>query len=312
MLSSDLRKLRRGYSQIPVCATLPVDEAIRQLRGAGVTGSIDVIVLSAERAHLYEAPGRVTNTQPISGEFLAPGEPVTVWVNPGEAGSALTEHEQRFAERARARAAERVAAREQIFIDSPRPRPNRDEVPSPRRILSIDMLEAFNDRLRGAGARMAERWRPGLTDTQIDELLLPAGIDLPEEARVWWRFYDGQQVADDGTVLTLGGRQFPSLEYAVEWYEQFRGMFYETDGVDGLLLALLEQPVLHFDCSRGRDQPVPVYAIPHAAPAHVVCGSIGDLVLAIEELFDCGALAVNADGRVVYDWEIVPDHLRFV
>lgn len=82
--------------------------------------------------------------------------------------------------------------------------------------------------------------------------------------------------------------------------------------MDGLLLALLEQPVLHFDCSRGRDQPVPIYAVPHGEPAAVVCGSIGDLVLAIEELFDCEALSVNAEGHVVYDWEITPAHLRFV
>jgi hypothetical protein len=159
---------------------------------------------------------------------------------------------------------------------------------------------------------LADRWRPGLSDAQIDELLLPAGIDLPEEARVWWRWHDGQQVAADGTVLTLGGRQFPSLEYSVEWYENFRGLFCEAEGVDGLLLALLEQPVLHFDCSRGRNQPVPVYAVPHGAPAEVVCGSIGDLVLAIEELFDCEALSVNAEGDVVYDWEIAPAHLHFV
>jgi len=216
MLSSDVRKLRRGCVQIPLCAMLAPDEALRSLRERGVAGEIEVIVLSAERAYLSGAPGRVTNTEPIAGAFLAPGETVTVWVNPGEAG-VLTEREERVAEWLLAQEARRVAAREQIFTDSPRPRPNHDEVPRVRRRLSPDMLEAFDERLRRAGARLADRWRPGLSDAQIDELLLPAGIDLPEEARVWWRWHDGQQVAADGTVLTLGGRQFPSLESSVEW-----------------------------------------------------------------------------------------------
>ena len=38
---------------------------------------------------------------------------------------------------------------------------------------------------------------PGLTDQQIDTLTAPYGIDLPEEARVWWRWHNGRH-ADVG------------------------------------------------------------------------------------------------------------------
>jgi len=41
------------------------------------------------------------------------------------------------------------------------------------------------------GAPVADRLRPGLSDVEIDEVLGPLGIDLPEEARVWWKWHDG-------------------------------------------------------------------------------------------------------------------------
>jgi len=58
-------------------------------------------------------------------------------------------------------------------------------------LLTTDLLDRFEARLRGAGAPIVDAWAPGLTDAQIDELVRPLGIDLPKEARVWWRWHNG-------------------------------------------------------------------------------------------------------------------------
>jgi hypothetical protein len=137
----------------------------------------------------------------------------------------------------------------------------------------------------------------GLSDAEIDELLLPVGINLPEEARVWWRWHNGQQVASDGTVHTLAGREILSRERAVQWHERFRVIDYGAFGVDGLIPLLMEQPVIHIDCSRNFADPVPVYTIGHGEGSELVLGSLGDLVAAILDLLD-EAWQIGADGHV--------------
>ena len=54
-------------------------------------------------------------------------------------------------------------------------------------LLDQALLDQFDARLRALGAAIVDAWAPGLTDDQIDALVCPIGIDLPEEARVWWR-----------------------------------------------------------------------------------------------------------------------------
>ncbi|HJS93669.1 MAG TPA: PASTA domain-containing protein [Solirubrobacteraceae bacterium] len=309
MLSTDLRKLREGWVEIPFCALAEPEEAVARVRTAGVTNDIEVV--PAPRPYLDGAPGRVTGTQPRDGELVAPGEKVTIWVNPGQVAP-LSDRDLRVIELLQQQADQQRAEREQIFIDSPSPRRNPDPPPSVRALLTADMLAQLDDRLRDAGALLPNRWRPGLSDARIDALLLPAGIDLPEEARLWWRWQNGQEITPDGRVHTLGGRQVPPLEYVVEWYENFRGIHHAAFGVDGLLLALMEQPVVYFDCSRGSDEPVPVYTIGHGDLPRLVLASIGDLVLAIHELLDCEAWFVDSEGIVRSDWEKKPEHLGFL
>jgi hypothetical protein len=97
----------------------------------------------------------------------------------------------------------------------------------------------------------------------------------------------------------------------VEWYENFRGLD-AGFGVDGLLLALMRQPMIYFDCSRGFDDPVPVYTIGHGEEPRLMLASIGDLVVAINDLLDCSAWFVDPEGHIRSDWEKAPEHLSFL
>ncbi len=38
--------------------------------------------------------------------------------------------------------------------------------------------------------------QPGLTDVEIEQIMAPTGLTLPEEARAWWRWHNG---VPDGT-----------------------------------------------------------------------------------------------------------------
>lgn len=298
VLSSDRRKLEAGYVEIPFCALALVEEAVERLRRAGATGEIEVVTLEPERAWLGGAAGRVTGTHPVGGELLAPGAQVIVYVNPGQP-SDLSDRDLGVVELLRQDRHRRVAEREQIFYDSPTPRPNLAQRLPATSTLGSDLLSRLDARLRDGGALMAEAFAPGLTDEQIDELLLPAGITLPEEARVWCRWHNGIRKDASPNAHSFAWRELLSLEYAVEWYEMFRGMNFEAWGVDGLLCPLGEKPRIYFDCSGPTDEPVPIYAQNDETEAPgMVLGSIGDLVLAMLEYFELGIWTIDTDGAI--------------
>lgn len=312
MLPSDRRKIDAGYVQVPFCAFALTDEAVDRLRLAGVTGEIEVVTLEPKRAWLGGAAGRVTMTRPSEGELVAPGAPVSVYVNPGQP-SDLSERDLKLIEEIKQNRRRRVDEREQIFVDSPAPRRNSQHAPQANLRLTTNLLERLNRRLTDAGAILAARWRPGLSDEQIDDWLLPVGINLPEEARIWWRWHNGQEVTPEGKVHTLAGRQFMAVEAAVDWYEKFRGINHGAYGLDGLIPVLIEQPTIWVDCSRGFDDPVPVYTIGHGEEPVLVLGSLGDLVAGMLELLESGAWLVAADGYVRRNHDQdQPTRLRFL
>lgn len=60
-------------------------------------------------------------------------------------------------------------------------------------MLSASLLDEFLDRLHAVGAfSVVERFQPGITDREIDEALAQTGLAAPEEARVLWRWRNGQ------------------------------------------------------------------------------------------------------------------------
>ena len=91
-------------------------------------------------------------------------------------------------------------------------------------LLDRDLLDRLEARLRAAGSLIVDAWAPGLTDTQIDDLLQPLGIDLPEEARAWWRWHDGILVEANPRVTEISPRRpHLPLRYVAEQYAALGG-----------------------------------------------------------------------------------------
>lgn len=149
------------------------------------------------------------------------------------------------------------------------------------RSLDNDLLERFETALREVGSPVVDRWEPGLADEQIDALLQPVGIDLPEEARVWWRWRNG--VASDAPAVErcLWNHMEPkSLEYETEGYIEFGETEGHLWGFQKLLSPVGGQPYVYFFCEGARDQPVPIYArYENSSTPWEVLPSIGELIV---------------------------------
>jgi hypothetical protein len=84
-------------------------------------------------------------------------------------------------------------------------------------ILSRELLDEFEQRLREVGAPVFDRWRPGLTDTEIDDTTASLGLVLPVEPRLWWSWRDGVGFDEPAALRTLGPMWVPlKLTDAIE------------------------------------------------------------------------------------------------
>ena len=59
------------------------------------------------------------------------------------------------------------------------------------RHFTAELATEFERSLHSVNAAITRTWLPGLTDSEIDALSRPHDLDLPEEARVWWRWHNG-------------------------------------------------------------------------------------------------------------------------
>lgn len=85
-------------------------------------------------------------------------------------------------------------------------------------ILTGDLLAELEAALGQQDPELVARLAPGLDDQDIDELMRPRGLTLPEEARVWWRWHDGLTWSTvDGRIFGPGFQLLP-LEAAVREY----------------------------------------------------------------------------------------------
>ena len=86
MLSSDARKVRAGWVEVPLCVTALPGEAVERLKAAGL--AVDpVLALVVGSPVRGISAGRVTTTQPPYGAVIDPQTVVSVFVNPGEPGT---------------------------------------------------------------------------------------------------------------------------------------------------------------------------------------------------------------------------------
>ena len=87
------------------------------------------------------------------------------------------------------------------------------------RLLTIELLNEYEDRLRTSGLSFVRHLRPGLSRAAIEANLSPLGLRLPSEAQTWFEWHDGfeptgydLQIAPSFVMLTL--------DQAITWYRE--------------------------------------------------------------------------------------------
>ena len=171
--------------------------------------------------------------------------------------------------------------------------------------LTRNLIDDFNAQLQRVGAPLADSWTGGLTDEEIDAILLPLGIDLPEEARVWWRWQNGAE-------RSFAHRGVLPLEYGIEPFASERETMKELWDVDFLLSPVDERPWIYFYCGGARGAPVPVYGQDDDTEAPVeMLPSIGELVGAWTKVLAAGVVTIADDGKWKFhehNWPIDVPH----
>lgn len=176
-------------------------------------------------------------------------------------------------------------------------------------ILSEALLEQLASRWRSQGMPIANSLRPGISDSEMDELTQPIGITLPEEARTWWGWHDGALPPgpDHGNTDLGPGVPFSPLADAVRNTISVREIM---TGVDGELDTHWQHSWLTMnwggdttviDCGVAFDEPVPArhYRFEEPETGAIGVSSIGTLVTLYIDAFDRGAWAYDR-GRGVW------------
>lgn len=176
-------------------------------------------------------------------------------------------------------------------------------------VLNAEFLAGFDARLRAMGAPIVDAWTPGLSDDEIDAVLSPLDIDLPEEARVWWRWHNGTRDDAPMTHRTIGPRGPLTLQDSASLYDYEREDLKHLFDLEAVLTPVNERPMIYFGCAGARDDPVPIYIQQDIETPAIQLPSIRSLVLTWYELIDAGAWCLNPDGLWHFDYERVPADL---
>ena len=176
-----------------------------------------------------------------------------------------------------------------------------------RRLLDNELLTNFERALESVGARITHVWAAGISDGEMDRLSAPVDIDLPEEARVWWRWHNGfvPDASPSDWELTPR-RPLLDLKTSIEEYESARGAMRQLDGAEARLRPVADQPWIYFDCAGAREEPVPIYISGHAEGHRLVLPSIAELVQHWTRLIETGVFETNQAGSWEWDFERVP------
>jgi hypothetical protein len=168
-------------------------------------------------------------------------------------------------------------------------------------VLDDELLAGFEMQLRRVGAAVVKQWAPGLDDQRIDELLAPLGIDLPEEARAWWRWHNGTlpEAPPIATYIIPSREQMP-LEAAANLAET-ANLMVETFNVPELakqLHLVTNKPIIYVDCNGPREAPAPIYSQnDDPEPPELALPSMVELITIWTQLIDDGVFATTPDGQ---------------
>lgn len=175
------------------------------------------------------------------------------------------------------------------------------------RLLDKELLADFERALESVGARITRFWAPGISDQEMDRLSAPVDIDLPEEARVWWRWHNGFVPSASPLDRDLTPRRpLLDLEMSIEEYAAVRAEMREIYGAEARLRPVADEPWIYFDCAGAREDPVPIYVSGHAEDHRLALPSIGELVAAWTGLIDRGSFTTDDDGLWQWDFEKIP------
>jgi cell wall assembly regulator SMI1 len=174
-------------------------------------------------------------------------------------------------------------------------------------LLNMELLSAFEERLRSQGLPVDEWARPGLKIDEMEELLAPLGLTLPVEVSIWWQWHDG--ATRPGRERVFGPKELLSLGEAVDAYRQLRLIADDTAAVwpegdsdylwDPAWLPIkgLQLPIV-VDCSVPDGQPTPMRFIDWQdldGFSEPRAGSFGQMVSWWVEAIDCGAWRWNSE-----------------
>lgn len=180
-------------------------------------------------------------------------------------------------------------------------------------LLDDRVLDELARAVRDAGVVGTEAWAPGLSDEEIDALLEPHDVDLPEEARRWWRWHNGyvEGTGPTGWVGVTPNRPLLTLEQVLDLYAATKDGDRQVWGADRWLMVFVDAPSIYFDCSGPRDAPVPVRSQQDIDTPEPVLPSIGEMIALWTELIDTGVYTTDANGAWEWHFERIPqDVLR--
>ena len=141
------------------------------------------------------------------------------------------------------------------------------------RLLDGALLDDFESLLQARGIR-TDALAPGLADHEIDEIVGPLELELPEELRAWWRWHNG------GPVELLPARAMYSLQHAVAQYAQgIRPDAGYHGDPERALRPVSEKAVILIRCAGSGRIPAPVYSLHDwTSDARLALPSFGELV----------------------------------
>lgn len=153
--------------------------------------------------------------------------------------------------------------------------------------------------------------RPGLSDSQIDELMAPTGLVLPDELRWWWQWHDGAEArlpdADEEREIGPGGWLHLSLREAVELYDFHDGAYREYAGYGDMQLANITWRPGLFPLCQGVGGARDVLAVATLVEAHGPAPVMLRTFTGVES--DCGAETV---GELVGMWIELLESSRYL
>lgn len=174
---------------------------------------------------------------------------------------------------------------------------------TPPRLLDGELLAQFESAVRAKGINL-DTLTPGLTDIEIDRIVEPWGLQLPEEVRTWWRWHNGGPVGT--SVYLLPHRAMLNLKEAigshVHHVELGRAEYADPKGG---IQPVDWTPEIFVQCVTSGDVPAPVYVVHEpAAPSRLALASLGELVLTWIDYIERGVYASNPEGG----WHDIQDY----